>query len=450
MGKTIQLKKGYDINIIGAPEKKVMPVPSRTFAIKPPDFLGLSPIPKCVVKVGDTVKAGDALFFDKKQADIHYVSPVSGELIEIRRGAKRSIVEMVVLADSKIKFKNFERVDPAAAARDEVIAHMLATGCWAFLRQRPYNIAAEPHETPKAIFISGIDTSPLGIDYNFAMQGLAQPFQKGIDVLNKLVGNGKVHLSINGNETPCDTFGKVQNVELHKVSGAHPAGCVGVQIHHIDPIAKGDLVWTVNPQDVVAIGRVFDEGRFDTERMFALGGPVATKPQYFKSYLGANVENMLHGNVAEENARVISGGVLNGSSIGNKGHIGFFDHTVSILEEGDKYEPFGWLVPNYPRPSVSRTFLSFLSKKAFNVNTNTHGEPRAFVATGVYEKVLPMDIYPMQLIKSIMYKDFDSMEGLGIYEVVEEDLAICEFVCPSKTRFQEILRDGLDYMREQA
>ncbi len=450
MAKTIKLKKGYNIKIKGSPEQTVKPdFQSRTFAVKPTDFVGIAPIPKLAVQVGDEVKAGDLLFFDKQNPDIYFVAPVSGEVVEIVRGEKRSIVEIIILADQTNHYQQFDKINLNKTSRDQLVKHLLKTGCWPFLRQRPFNVLAEVDEIPKNIFISAFDSAPLAPDYNFTLNGLGRYFQAGIDVLAKLT-DGKVHISTD-TQNPSTIADNVRNAEVHSFKGIHPAGCVGIQIHHIAPINKGDVVWTINPMDVVAIGRVLLDGQYNTERYFAVGGPKVKQPQYVKSFLGANIADMLKDNLITEHVRTISGNVLTGKTIAHNGHINFFDHQLSVLEEGDQYELFGWLIPNYLRPSLSRTFPAFLMpNKEYDVNTNTHGEPRAFVATGLYEKVLPMDVFPMHLLKAIMFRDFDLMEGLGIYEVVEEDLALCEFVCPSKTNIQEILRDGLDYMREQA
>lgn len=450
MSKNVKLKKGYDIKILGKPQKETDPnFRSKTYAVKPTDFFGLSPIPKIEAEIGQDVKAGDVLFFDKKKPHIKHCAPVSGELIEVRRGEKRAIVELVILADTTNKYRSLPPINVNSAARDQIIEYMLDNGLWPFLRQRPFNIIAESDETPKAIFISGFDTTPLAADVNYMLQGQTEYFQAGVDVLRKLTP-GKVHLSTEGIGSPCDTFKNVMGVEKHTFTGKHPAGNVGVQIHHIDPINKGDIVWTIKPQDVLVIGRAIKEGKFNTERYYSIGGPQVKVPKYVKGYLGANVAQLLKDNLKNDHVRVISGGVLSGTIIGKDGHIGFFDDSVSIIEEGDQYEFFGWLLPSYARPSASRTFPAFLRpNKEYDVNTNSHGEPRAFVVTGLYENVTPMDLYPMQLLKSILYQDFDQMEGLGIYEVVEEDLALCEFVCPSKTDFQEILRQGLDYVRIQ-
>jgi Na+-transporting NADH:ubiquinone oxidoreductase subunit A len=242
----------------------------------------------------------------------------------------------------------------------------------------------------------------------------------------------------------------VTNAVTFRVEGPHPAGNVGVQIHHIDPINKGDVVWVVNPQDVAIIGRLFLEGRYRNEKLIALAGSEIKDRKYHKIFSGASIESLIQNNVSETNNRFISGNVLTGTQIESNGYLGFYDNLLTIIPEGDHYEFLGWLMPSYPRPSVSKTFPYYLTpNKKFKVNTNNHGEERAFVMTGEYDKVLPMDVLPVQLLKAIMAGDFDGMESLGIYEVVEEDMALCEFVCTSKINVQEILREGLDLVQKE-
>jgi Na+-transporting NADH:ubiquinone oxidoreductase subunit A len=450
-GDVIKLKKGFNINIQGRAVKEVnTTVKPTTFAVNPKDFNGLAPIPKLLVAEKQEVKAGEPLFYDRSLEGVNFCAPVSGEIIEIRRGAKRSLEEIVILADAENKYKEFTKADPNTLSSEEVKTQLKESGAWIFLRERPYNLVANPTNTPKAIFISGFDSAPLAPNYNFTLQGLAKEFQAGIDALRKLTA-GKVHLSLDATLKQNDTFTSAKNVTKHYFEGKHPAGVVGVQIHHIDPINKGDIVWTVNPAHVVVIGRLFTEGRFNTEQVVAVAGCEVKSPKYFKTYQGANVENFLKDNLLNDNTRTISGNVLTGKQIKGNGFLGFFDQLVTVIEEGDQYEMFGWLLPSYARPSLSPTipWSSINPEETFKVNTNLNGEHRAYVVSGEYESVLPMDLYPQHLIKAILSNDFENMEGLGIYEVVEEDLAICEFVCTSKTNVQELLRQGLEYVREQ-
>ena len=451
MGKTIKLKKGYNINIQGAAQKTIATNFSpTTFAVRPIDFHGFAPIPKMLVEEGQEVRAGDPLFFDKRKEHIKLVSPVSGEIAEIRRGPKRRIDEVIILADSGNQYREIPSIDITSCTREALVDHMCENGVWPFLTQRPYGIMAEADVTPKAIFISGFDSAPLAPDSNFAVTGQGNYLQKGVDVLRKLTP-GKVHFSVNGAGQMANEFSDLTGAEIHKFEGPHPAGVVGIQIHHIDPINKNDVVWTVRLQDLIAIGRIYKDWQFNTERLVAVAGPPVKEPKYFKTFLGASLEKMLDGNLKSDHVRLISGNALTGSTVDAKSHLRYQDTQVTVLTEGDEYEFMGWLLPSYKRPTLSGTFLGglFGNKSAMDVNTNTHGEHRAFVVTGEYEKVLPMDLHPQALIKNIMFQDLDYMEGLGIYEVIEEDIALCEFACTSKSNLQQILRQGINLMLEQ-
>lgn len=451
MNKVIKLNQGFDIKIEGVPAKKLFTAFNpKTFSVKPIDFRGLAPIPKMNVNEGSQVQAGDHLFFDKTMPQIHFTSPVSGEVIEIRRGEKRAIEEIIILADTQVKHRTWDKVNPESTSRDTIIERMLDSGAWLFLKQRPYDIPANPADEPKAIFISGFDSAPLAPDYNFIMQGQENDFQNGIRILQKLT-NGKIHLSLSANTKPCDAFNTVKGAEIHWFSGPHPAGNVGVQIHHIDPINKGDIVWCINPEDVANLGKLFTEGIYSPQRTVAFGGPELLKTGYVRTLQGANISGLVEQNLTQSHVRFISGNVLTGSKIEGNGHLGYYDRLLSVIAEGDEPELLGWLIPAYPRPTKSMAYLAYLNEAptGYKVNTGMHGEERAFVVSGQYEAVVPMDIYPVHLIKAIMAKDFDLMEGLGIYEVTEEDFALCEFVCTSKIDVQEIIREGLDYVRSQ-
>ncbi len=451
MTKVIKLSRGFDIKIEGTPVKKMNSAfTSKTFSVKPIDFHGLAPIPKLLVAEGDEVKAGDRLFYDKQNDNIFYSAPVSGEIVEIRRGEKRAIHEIVILADSEIQYRHWEKRDIPSLAREEIIERMLDSGAWHFIRQRPYDIAANPTVEPKAIFISGFDSAPLAPDWDFIMEGRQAGFQSGIDILGKLT-KGKIHLSLSATHRPCDAFNNVKGVEVHWFDGPHPAGNVGIQIHHIDPINKGDVIWYINPQDVVNLATLFTEGIYRPERTVAYAGPELIRTGYINTLQGANISEIVKNNLTNDHVRFISGNVLTGRKISANGHLGFYDHLFTVIREGDQPELLGWLFPSYPRPTKSGTYLAYMNEapKGYRVNTGMHGEERAYVVTGQYESVLPMDILPVHLVKAIMARDFDLMEGLGIYEVSEEDFALCEFVCTSKIDVQEIIREGLDYVRSQ-
>ncbi len=452
MSKFIKLKKGFDINLAGKAEKRLAEVDQpETFAYKPTSFHGILR-PKVTVNEGDNVKAGAPILFDKKNERVIHVAPVSGEIVEIKRGEKRKLLEIVILADKQMEYvqhKKYSVSDIGNASREEAVEHLLGSGAWLNIVQRPFGIIADPEEAPKAIFISAFDSSPLAPDYDMLFRGEDQYFQAGIDVIKKLTP-GLIHLNINSDHEVAQIFAHAKNVQLNKFSGPHPSGNVGVQIHHIDSINKGDVVWTINPFGVIQIGKLFLEGIYDSSKVVALAGSEVNNPQYYKTYTGASIKKMVTGNIKSDNVRYVAGNVLTGEKIDAEGHIGYFDNMVTVIPEGDYHEMFGWILPTTNKLSFQRAFglLSFLNpKKEFVVDTNLKGEPRAFVQTGVFEKVTPMDILPTYLLKAILAEDYDDMEGLGIYEIIEEDLALCEFVDVSKHDVQSIVREGLDLIQ---
>lgn len=451
MSSTIKLKKGFDINLAGKAAislgKDIHP---ETYSLKPTDFPGIQRA-KVLVSEGDTVKAGTPIMIDKKMDRVIYSAPVSGEVVEINRGEKRKLLEVKILADREVEFESFKTYSPSditSATREQIVEHLLLSGVWPNIVQRPFGIVANPDQAPKSIFISGFDTHPLAPDYGFLLQGQEKYLQAGIDVLRKLT-EGSVNLGINGvGEIPA-VYSQLQNVEVNKISGPHPAGNVGVHIHHIDPISKGELVWTVNPVGVVQIGKSFLEGKHDTSKIVSLVGSEITTPGYHKTYSGASVSKFLADNVSDKSLRVISGNVLTGESIGENGSLGFYDNMVTVIPEGGDGMFLGWLLPSTKLFSFHRALglMSFLwPKREVVLDSSTWGEERAFVMSGAFEKVTPMDLYPTHLIKAILAEDYDDMESLGIFEVVEEDLALCEFIDVSKHEVQAIVREGIDLM----
>ena len=446
----INLKKGYDIKLTGGIESKVVENKfTTTVALKPQQYVGISPIPKVEVETGQNVLAGDVIFYDKKKPGVLYTSPVSGEIIEIRRGDKRSITEIVILADKEQNYKQFE-VPSDIAFREELVKFLLDTGAWTMINERPYDVVPDIDSIPQNIFISTFDTAPLAPDNNIFVNGNETAFQKGVDVLAKLT-EGNVILGVKGDDNQSPAFTQAKNCVVKYINGVHPAGNVGVQIHHIAPIKGHNKVWTMNVQQVIALGNLFITGKFVRNQIIAITGNELVKPQYLLTYQGASVKELLEGKFINSNVRFISGDVLSGKQIALDGYLNPDDDQLSVISEGDQYEMFGWLLPLSPRPSISGTFPNgLIPDYKFNANTNTHGEKRAFVVTGQYEEVLPMNIYPQHLFKAILEKDVERMEGLGIHELTEEDVALCEFVCTSKQPLQSLLREGLDYMRTEA
>lgn len=449
MSKIIQIKKGFDIQLIGQSElvydQKELP---QQFALKPPCFHGVRP--KLIVKEGAPVKAGSPLFFDKDNDQVLFTSPVSGIVDEIVRGEKRAILEVRITSDGKNEFEQFKQADPKDLSREEIIDNLLKSGVWPLIRQRPFARIAKPADKPKAIYISAFDSAPLAPDNNFILEGQAEVFQTGIDALKKLT-DGIIHLNVNAAEKLSDVFKNTRDVELHQFKGPHPAGNVGVQIHHIDPINKGDVVWYCYPQDVLTIGRLFLEGKFNAERIVNICGSQVKERKYHRFHMGASIKNLVNDNVDGKNNRFISGNVLNGVAIDETGYLGYYDSQLTVIPEGDYYEFFGWILPGFKKFSTSRAIAStWLSpKKNHILDTNTHGGERAFVVSGEYEKIFPFDIYPVHLLKAIMVEDIDKMENLGIYEVAPEDFALCEVVCTSKINSQTIVQQGIDLMMKE-
>ena len=445
MSKVIKICKGLDIKLKGKAEKIFMkPDPADLYAVKPNDFHNL--IPKLTVKTDDIVKAGTPLFFDKYHPEIYLTSPVSGQVVAINRGERRQVLQIVIKADAEIEYESFVKGEPSRMSIKDIKNNLLKSGLWPTIRQRPYDIIADPEDMPKAIFISAFDTAPLAPDYDFIVKDCEADFQTGIDALSKLtVGN--THVNINDEYPASQVFTGARNVQINKFRGPHPAGTIGIQIHHIDPINKGDMVWYISPQDVITIGRLFDKGIYDASKVIALAGSEVLKPRYYKIIGGASIKNIIENNIEDGNNRFISGNALTGTRIAPDGFVGYYDSLITVIPEGDHYEFLGWAMPGFKKYSVSRSYWSWLmSGKEHTLDTNLNGGLRAFVITGEYEKVFPMDIYPVQLVKAILVKDIDHMEKLGIYEVAPEDFALCEFVCTSKIDVQNIIREGLDFM----
>ncbi len=448
MSKDIRIKKGLDIRLVGESEKALTNAPrSRTFVIRPSDFHLITP--KIVVKEGATLKAGDDLFYHRENEAIRFVSPVSGTLTEIKRGAKRVITQIVITADVEDNFRDFGKLDVATASSEAIKTHLLESGCWPFIKQRPYDVIANPDKTPKAIFVSAHATAPLVADYDFTLNGKERELLAAVSALSKLT-DGQVHVGIGKNST--SQFLNLQNITIHKISGPHPSGNVGTLINKIDPINKGELVWTITPQDLVIIGELLLTGKFNAERIVALSGSSLKNPKYYRTKACAEVSTMVYDSgLNEDHVRIISGGVLTGKKVEADGHLGYYDNTISVIPEGDDYEFFGWNKPIFNKISITRalTFSWLTPKKKYVLNTNTNGEHRAFVQTGLYEQVFPLDIYPMQTLKACMVEDLDVMEEIGMYEVAPEDFALTEFVCISKQPHQEIIRKGLDLMYKE-
>lgn len=449
--RVIISKKGFDIALEGLASNEKLEIPILRFAVNPTNFKGISPIPKVVVEIGDTVKAGDPIFYDKSQPDLIFTAPVSGEIVEIKRGDKRAIHEIIILADKTQEFKSFEKLNIEKISREDLVKTLASSGLMTLFLQRPFNTLPNLDVVPRDIFVSTFDSAPLAPDLAYALKGQELAFQAGIDTLAKLTP-GKVYLSLDGRgETDAaSVFTGVTGAEKYYFRGKHPIGNVGVQIHHIKPISPTDKVWTINAQDVAILGNFMLEGKVMQSRMVAITGADLNKTGYVKVPIGASVSDLLQSENISSAYRIISGDVLSGTQVSKDGFVGFYDDQVTVVEEGNSYELFGWLLPLDMRPSVSKTFPSaLLGGIPSAANTNTRGEKRAFVVTGEYDNLLPMDILPQQLFKAIVVNDIEKMENLGIHELVEEDVALCEFGCTSKQPLQAILRNGLDVIKAE-
>ncbi|MDR0558616.1 MAG: Na(+)-translocating NADH-quinone reductase subunit A [Prevotellaceae bacterium] len=445
MSRVIKIRKGLNIRLQGAAEKFLTKAShAERYAVKPSDFKGVTL--RLCVKQGDAVKAGTPVLYDKNNPAVKIVSPVSGVVETINRGDRRKLLEAVIKPDAEQVSEKFNISEDAVKNREQIINLMLEAGLWAYVIQRPYGIIANPNDKPKAIFISGFDSAPLTVDMDFLLAGREEHFQKGIDILAKLT-DGKVHLGLSS-EDYGSKLNKVKNAEITIFSGKHPAGNVGVQIHHISPVNKGDIVWTIDAQHVAMLGRFFTTGVYNADKVVALCGSKVKRPQYMHIIAGAAISSISEFiDNSSGNVRYINGDVLTGSNIGNDGYTGFYGNRISVIPEGDRYEFLGWAMPRLNKFSASRSYFSWLTPyKSYTQDTNLNGGERAFVVTNQYEKVLPMDIYPVYLLKAILAENIEKMEQLGIYEVIEEDLALCEFVCTSKIEVQSIIRRGIDLM----
>ncbi|MCX7547965.1 Na(+)-translocating NADH-quinone reductase subunit A [Xanthomarina sp. F1114] len=446
MSNDIKIKKGLDIKLKGAAEKATEnAIVSNFCTIRPEDFHGVTP--KMLVKAGAKVKAGETVFYDKANEAVKFVSPVSGEILEIARGEKRRILAIRIQADKEQVYQDNAKLDAQSANGESVKAYLLASGCWPFIKQRPYDIIANPDNAPKAIFISAYASAPLAADLDYTLKGKEAELQAAVTALGKLT-EGSVHVSVGKNST--SPLAGLSGITLHQVSGPHPSGNVGTQINKIDPVNKGETVWTVNAQDLVIIGELLLTGKFNAERIVAMAGSSIKKPRYFKTKIGSEVATMVYDNGIDKdsNDRIISGNVLSGKEVKPDGCLDYYSNIITVIPEGDDYEFFGWNKPIFDKISTSRamTFSWLFPNKKFDLNTNTNGEHRNFVLTGNYEEVFPLDIYPLQILKACMYSDLDEMEALGMYEVAPEDFALTEFVCVSKQPHQDIIRKGLDVM----
>ena len=440
MAKVIKLRKGLDINLKGkaALETTSVKCPGE-YALVPDDFTGVKP--KVVVKEGDNVLVGDALFVDKLHPEVKFVSPVSGTVSMVERGDRRKLLSIRVKSDGKQTARTFD-------TKQDTKTLLLESGMFAFLRQRPYDVVANPEDKPKAIFVSGFNSMPLSQDFEYALKGEEKAFQAGISALAKLA---KVHLGVSARQTSSALTGAT-DCEVTVFDGPAPAGNVGVQINHVDPVNKGEVVWTLGAEEVLFIGRLMATGRVDLTRTVALAGSEVKKPCYAKMLVGQKLSTLLQGQVdLSAGIRIINGNVMTGLKTTADGYLAAHATEVNVIPEGDHADEFmGWIMPRFGTFSTHRSYFSWLcGKKEYVFDARVKGGERHMIMSGEYDKVFPMDIYAGYLIKAIITGDIDRQEALGIYEVAPEDFAVAEFVDSSKLELQRIVRQGLDILRKE-
>ena len=440
MAKVIKLRKGLDINLKGKATKETATVKCPgEYALVPDDFHGVKP--KVVVKEGDAVKAGDALFVDKLHPEVKFVSPVSGTVSQVERGDRRKLLSIRVKADEKQEARQFD-------VKGDVKTLMLESGVFAFLRQRPYDVVANPDDKPKAVFVSAFNSMPLSQDFEYVLQGQEAEFQAGISALAKL---GKVYLGVSAKQT-AKALTEAKDCEVNIFDGPAPAGNVGVQINHVSPINKGEVVWTMGAEEVIFLGRLLKNGTVDFTRTIALAGSEVKAPKYYKVKVGQKLNTLLDGTIHAEGARIINGNVMTGLKTTAEGFLGAHATEVNVIPEGDHAdEMLGWIMPRFNTFSTHRSYFSWLfgKKREYVIDARIKGGERHMIMSGEYDKVFPMDIYAGYLVKAIIAGDIDRQEALGIYEVAPEDFAIAEFVDSSKLELQRIVREGLDILRKE-
>ena len=445
MANVIKLHKGLNINLKGrAAEQKIQLKSNGKYALMPDDFEGVTP--KVVVKEGDKVQAGDALFVNKQYPEVKFASPVSGTVSAVVRGERRKVLCVKVDADAQQSFVDFGKKDVAKLDGKAVIDALLEAGIFGYVNQLPYAVSTNPSVMPKAIFVSALRDKPLAADFEFEVKGQEADFQTGITALSKIA---KTYLGVGVGSA----LENVKDAEVNIFDGKCPAGNVGVQVNHIDPVNKGEVVWTIgDPTVVLFIGRLFNTGKVDLRRTVALCGSEIKNPAYVDMLVGEELSTLLSNSYdAQKSVRIINGNVLTGKPTTKEGFLGAHSSEITVIPEGnDADEVLGWILPRFNQFSVSRSYFSWLcGKKSYALDARVKGGERHMIMSGEYDKVLPMDIYGEYLIKAIITGDIDRQEALGIYEVSPEDFALAEFVDSSKLELQRIVREGLNVLRKE-
>uniref|UniRef100_UPI0040284BB2 Na(+)-translocating NADH-quinone reductase subunit A n=1 Tax=Prevotella sp. TaxID=59823 RepID=UPI0040284BB2 len=448
MANVIKLRKGLDINLKGKAAKQKFSVKAAAqYALVPDDFVGMTP--KVVVREGDKVKAGDALFVNKKQTDVKFASPVSGVVQAVVRGDRRKVLRVVVEADKDQQYVDFGQKQVASLDGDAVVKALLEAGFFGYINQLPYAVSTTPDQKPRAVFVSALRDMPLAGDFEYELQGNEEDFQTGLTALSKVA---PVYLGIGAKQTS-KALTEAKDVEVNVFDGPCPAGNVGVQVNNIAPVNKGEVVWTVDPTAVIFFGRLFRTGKVDLRRLVAVAGSEITKPEYAEMLVGQPIADLLEGRLAaKDHVRIINGNPLTGRKATMDDFVGGHTSEITVIPEGDNVdEMLGWILPRTNDFSVSRSYFSWLfgKNKEYALDARVKGGERHMIMSGEYDKVLPMDIYAEYLIKAIIAGDIDRMEQLGIYEVAPEDFAVAEFVDSSKLELQHIVRQGLDMLRKE-
>ncbi|WP_286238672.1 Na(+)-translocating NADH-quinone reductase subunit A [Neptuniibacter halophilus] len=445
----IKINKGLDLPITGAPEQSITDGPAvSSVAVIGSDYVGMKPT--MAVKVGDRVKLGQVIFSDKKTEGVHYTAPGAGVVKAINRGERRVLQSVVIEldGDDAVEFNKYSATELAGLSAEQVEQNLIDSGMWAALRTRPFSRVPAPGSKPHSIFVTAMDTNPLAADPSVVIAEQAEAFSQGLTILNKLTET-KVFLC----KAPGADIPSAEGVSVEEFAGGHPAGNAGTHIHFLDPVSQKKTVWTVGYQDVIAIGKLFTEGKLFTDRVVAVAGPKAAKPGLVRTRMGASLDELLAGAQQGEHNRVISGSVWNGRTAnGPFAFLGRYANQISILEEGDTREFIGWLKPGSDKFSVLNVFSSFLSRssKKFDFTTTTNGSERAMVPVGQFEELMPLDILPTQLLRALVTGDIVSAMELGCLELDEEDLALCTFACPGKYEYGPILRDNLTRIEKEA
>lgn len=448
MTRTIKLRKGLDINLSGVSEKKNETLSGpMLYALNPDDFVGITP--KLVVHEGDKVMIGSPLFVNKHFPEECFVSPVSGVVSAIVRGDRRKILSIQVSSDKEQKSREFEKVDLNTVSADGMIQLLASSGLLGFVKQRPYDVTANPSDRPRDIFVSAFSSMPLAADFSYVVQGQETAFQKGITALSRIAS---VHVGISPVQET--TFlASLENADVTVFDGPNPAGNVGVQINNVAPINKGEIVWTVGAEEVIFIGRLVETGKVDLTRIVAVAGSEILRPAYYRVPVGINLSALLSGQLKKkEHVRIINGNPLVGIRTDINGFLAAHATEVTAIPEGDDvHEMLGWIRPRLNQFSTSRSYFSWLfgKGKSYTLDARIKGGERHIIMSGEYDRVFPMDIYAGYLIKAIITGDIDRMEALGIYEVAPEDFAVAEFVDSSKLELQRIVRQGLDMLRKE-